>query len=77
MGPAEKMTGFRDFGSESVPREKWLAFKSIGYCNWVQRMEGNLDTSHISWLHQFNGALRLPGRRHRHSPAATRRSTCR
>ncbi len=60
MGPPEKMTGFRDFGSESVPREKWQAFKSIGYCNWVQRMEGNLDTSHISWLHQFKGALDYP-----------------
>jgi phenylpropionate dioxygenase-like ring-hydroxylating dioxygenase large terminal subunit len=60
MGPPEKMTAFRDFGSDSVPREKWMAFKSIGYCNWVQRMEGNLDTSHISWLHQFHGALDYP-----------------
>ncbi|HWO73836.1 MAG TPA: Rieske 2Fe-2S domain-containing protein [Dehalococcoidia bacterium] len=60
MGPPEKMKGFRDFGSESVPREKWFAVKSIGHCNWVQRMEGNLDTAHISWLHQFRGALDFP-----------------
>jgi phthalate 4,5-dioxygenase len=60
MGPPETMTGFRDFGSESVPREKWFAAKNIGYCNWVQRMEGNLDTSHISWLHQFKGAHDYP-----------------
>jgi hypothetical protein len=60
MGPPEKIQGFRDFGSEAVPREKWFAIKIIGYSNWVQRMEGNLDTSHISWLHQFKGALQHP-----------------
>jgi len=60
MGPPEKMTGFRDFGSDAVPREKWFALKLIGYSNWVQRMEGNLDTSHISWLHQFKGAHDYP-----------------
>jgi phthalate 4,5-dioxygenase oxygenase subunit len=60
MGPKETMTGFRDFGSDAVPKENWFAAKNIGYCNWVQRMEGNLDTSHISWLHQFKGALDHP-----------------
>jgi phenylpropionate dioxygenase-like ring-hydroxylating dioxygenase large terminal subunit len=60
MGPPEKMQAFRNFGSDDVPREKWFAVKNIGYCNWVQRMEGNLDTSHISWLHQFKGALDHP-----------------
>ena len=60
MGPPEKMQAFRDFGSEAVPREKWFAVKIIGYSNWVQRMEGNLDTSHISWLHQFKGAGQYP-----------------
>jgi nitrite reductase/ring-hydroxylating ferredoxin subunit len=60
MGPREKMQAFRDFGSEGVPRENWRAFKSIAYCNWVQRMEGNIDTSHISWLHQYEGVLDKP-----------------
>jgi hypothetical protein len=60
MGPSEKMTAFRDFGSDAVPREKWFAIKTKGYSNWVQRMEGNLDTSHISWLHQFKGAGEYP-----------------
>jgi len=60
MGPKEKMTGFRDFGTEGVAKDKWFAVKALGYCNWVQRMEGNLDTSHISWLHQFKGAHDYP-----------------
>ena len=51
MGPQEKMPGFRDFGSESVPRDQWRASKVISYCNWIQGLEGNIDTSHISFLH--------------------------
>jgi phthalate 4,5-dioxygenase len=51
MGPAEKMTAFRDLGSESVPREHWRASKVLSYCNWMQGLEGNLDTTHISFLH--------------------------
>ena len=52
MGPAEKMTGFRDFGSDALPREQWRASKMLSYCNYVQSMEGNLDTAHISYLHR-------------------------
>ena len=59
MGPQEKMTGFRDFGSEGAGQQGF-AFKSISYCNWVQRMEGNIDTSHISWLHQYEGVQDIP-----------------
>ena len=53
MGPKETMTGFRDFGSEALPRDKWRANRLFVECNWMQSMEGNLDTSHISWLHQY------------------------
>jgi hypothetical protein len=61
MGPAEKRPAFRDLNSEGVPRELWgRAFKVPAYCNWLQRMEGNLDTAHISWLHQYHGAENLP-----------------
>ena len=51
MGPPEQQTPFRDFGTEALGREQWQAGKQLSYCNWVQSMEGNLDTSHISWLH--------------------------
>ena len=60
MGPPEKQPGFRDFGSESVPKDQWQAFKATALCNWVQRNEGQIDSSHISWLHQYFGALVYP-----------------
>ncbi len=51
MGPPEKQTAFRDLGSESLQPEKWRASKVISYCNWIQGLEGNIDTTHISFLH--------------------------
>jgi phthalate 4,5-dioxygenase oxygenase subunit len=60
MGPAEKMTPFRDFGTESLEPDQVAATKLNTPCNWVQAMEGNLDTSHISWLHQWNGVDDIP-----------------
>jgi phthalate 4,5-dioxygenase len=56
MGPAESMTPFRDFGTESLPQKNHLATKLQSYCNWIQTMEGNVDTAHISWLHSWDGA---------------------
>src|SRR5580698_8796292 len=60
MGPRETMTPFRDFGTEGLPPQKWSATTTITTCNWVQAMEGNIDTSHISHLHQWDGIDDLP-----------------
>jgi phthalate 4,5-dioxygenase len=60
MGPPEKMTPFRDFGTDTLAPEHVQATKLHSTCNWVQAMEGNLDTSHISWLHQFDGVKDIP-----------------
>lgn len=54
MGPPETMTPFRDFGTESLPAEHIQATKLHTPCNYLQAMEGNMDSAHISWLHQFN-----------------------
>ena len=51
MGPSDKMGPFRDFGTESLPRDQWRASRVISYCNWVQGLEGNIDTTHLSFLH--------------------------
>jgi nitrite reductase/ring-hydroxylating ferredoxin subunit len=51
MGAADTLKPFRDLGSESVPAEKVRASKVISYCNWVQGLEGNIDTTHIAFLH--------------------------
>jgi len=60
MGPRETMTPFRDFGTEGHDAAEFMATKQVTTCNWVQAMEGNLDTSHISHLHQFDGIDDIP-----------------
>ncbi|HEX3592606.1 MAG TPA: Rieske 2Fe-2S domain-containing protein [Pseudonocardiaceae bacterium] len=60
LGPADTMTPFRDFGTETLPEPYVYARKLHTTCNWVQAMEGNLDSAHISWLHQFNGIDDIP-----------------
>jgi phthalate 4,5-dioxygenase len=51
MGPPEKQPAFRDFGTDALPKEQWRASKVISTCNWVQGIEGNIDTAHIAFLH--------------------------
>ena len=60
MGPAETMTPFRDFGTDSLPPELVSANKETVYCNFVQSMDGDLDTAHISNLHQFDAIDDIP-----------------
>ena len=59
MGPKEMMTGFRDFGTENLPPEKWRARKTFQPMTWMQHMEGGYDTTHPSWLHMWGGAKDL------------------
>jgi phthalate 4,5-dioxygenase len=51
MGPRDTLKPFRDLGSESIPASEWRATKVYSPCNWIQGLEGNLDTTHISFLH--------------------------
>ncbi len=60
MGPPETMTPFRDFGTEGLGASQVMASKQLSTCNWVQAMEGNIDTAHISHLHQWNGIDDIP-----------------
>jgi phthalate 4,5-dioxygenase len=55
MGPADKQTPFRDFGTESLAESEYRAVRLLSECNWAQSIEGNIDTAHIGFLHQFNG----------------------
>jgi len=59
MGPKDKMTGFRDFGTEKLAPEKWQARKSFQPMTWMQWMEGLMDTTHNSWLHHWKGRADL------------------
>jgi phthalate 4,5-dioxygenase oxygenase subunit len=51
MGPAETMKPFRE-PAPSIPQERWPTARVLSECNWVQALEGNIDTSHISYLHR-------------------------
>jgi nitrite reductase/ring-hydroxylating ferredoxin subunit len=60
MGPPETMTPFRDFGTDALPASMVAANKELVRCNWVQSMDGDLDTAHISNLHQFDAIDDVP-----------------
>ena len=60
LGPRETMTPFRDFGSDGLDAAEFIATKQHSTCNWVQAMEGNIDTAHISHLHQWDGIDDIP-----------------
>jgi phthalate 4,5-dioxygenase len=55
LGPRDEMTPFRNFGTDELPSDQVSVAKMHTTCNWVQSMEGNIDTAHISHLHQFFG----------------------
>jgi len=60
LGPRETMTPFRDFGTDGLEAGEFMATKQHSTCNWVQAMEGNIDTAHISHLHQWDGIDDIP-----------------
>ncbi len=60
MGPRETMTPFRDFGTDLLAADAAMAAKQYSSCNFIQAMEGNLDSAHISFLHQFNAIDDIP-----------------
>jgi nitrite reductase/ring-hydroxylating ferredoxin subunit len=60
LGPAETMTPFRDFGTESLAPPQVNVVKETVYCNWVQSMDGDLDTAHVSNLHMFDAIDDIP-----------------
>ncbi|HML15228.1 MAG TPA: aromatic ring-hydroxylating dioxygenase subunit alpha [Xanthobacteraceae bacterium] len=55
MGLAEKMPPHPEFEFALVPPAHSFTSKRTQECNWLQAMEGGIDSSHVSWLHR--GAL--------------------
>ena len=52
MGPAEYRPEPPAFEFSLVPPESTYTSKRLQYCNWLQAMEGGIDSSHVSWLHR-------------------------
>jgi len=51
MGPAEKQPPHPEWEFSLVPSEQTFTSKRWQECNWLQAMEGGIDSSHVSWLH--------------------------
>jgi hypothetical protein len=54
MGPKEKQPPLPEFEFATVPAEQSFVSKRYQECNWLQSMEGGIDSSHVSWLHSGN-----------------------
>jgi len=51
MGPVDAQPPFMNFEWTTFPQPQRLIFKARTECNWVQAMEGALDTAHTPLLH--------------------------
>ncbi|MBM2811565.1 MAG: (2Fe-2S)-binding protein [Chloroflexi bacterium] len=57
LGPPEKMPPFRVFEWMTLPDNNCHAVKIWEEANYLQALEGGVDSSHLSWLHRiFKGA---------------------
>src|SRR5581483_3334931 len=54
LGPPEHVPALPEFEFLTVPDEQRYITKRIQECNWLQSLEGGLDSSHIGFLHRGN-----------------------
>jgi len=52
MGPQEKMPPLPKFEWTQVPESHRVVSKTWQECNWLQALEGGIDSSHSSFLHR-------------------------
>jgi phenylpropionate dioxygenase-like ring-hydroxylating dioxygenase large terminal subunit len=51
MGPPDKLPPLPEWEFALVPAEQRFVSKRLQESNWLQAMEGGIDSSHVSWLH--------------------------
>ena len=61
MGPPEFAAEPPDFEFVTLPARQRTAIRRLQRCNWVQSVEGGLDSSHISFLHARTDAQQASG----------------
>jgi phthalate 4,5-dioxygenase len=54
MGVPDKRPPLPQFEFSLVPDAQRFISKRLQECNWLQAMEGGIDSSHVSWLHRGN-----------------------
>jgi phthalate 4,5-dioxygenase len=52
MGPADRQPPLPEWEFATVPASQSFTSKRIQECNWLQAMEGGIDSSHVSFLHR-------------------------
>src|SRR5579862_6331462 len=52
FGPAEKTPPFPNFECLGLPDGQWHAWKMLEECNYLQAIEGGIDTVHGGFLHR-------------------------
>ena len=61
MGPKDKIPPFPDFEWTLLPDDHWMAGKRMQMCNYLQNLEGEMDTAHANFLHrEFGDDEKLP-----------------
>ena len=59
MGPPEKMPLFPNYEWAQLPKDQTYVTKALMDCNYLQGLEGECDSSHLSFLHrEFTAAGR-------------------
>jgi nitrite reductase/ring-hydroxylating ferredoxin subunit len=56
MGPQEHEPAIPELEWLNVPETHRVVSKRIQFCNWLQNLEGEVDSSHVSFLHSNLGA---------------------
>jgi len=54
MGPPERQPPLPEWEFIMVPAEQTFSSKRLQECNWLQAMEGGIDSAHVSFLHRGN-----------------------
>ena len=52
MGPADKRPPDPAWEFASLPEKQRVSNKRLSECNWLQALEGGIDSSHVSFLHR-------------------------
>jgi len=52
MGPSELKPDFPEIEWTLVPASHRYVTRHLQECNWLQALEGGIDSSHVSWLHR-------------------------
>jgi phenylpropionate dioxygenase-like ring-hydroxylating dioxygenase large terminal subunit len=52
MGPPERQPCFPEWEFATVPDANRFVSKRLQECNWLQALEGGIDSSHVSFLHR-------------------------